>query len=392
MSPAPGWPIHTLAVDPLSLSEAERIPTRYIMAKKPARDPGAPKRNMSAYLLYQNAMRDEFKRQNPGMTFGQLAKFTSAMYSELPLDEKEAWVARAEADKARYLHELASYEPPPGYDAKGDAIMTQVVTKASRKGKPEKDINAPKRNLSAYLLYQNAMREQFKRENPGMTFGQLAKYTSHMYKNLTLEEKETWEARAQQDKARYDTEIAMYVPPPGHDSRGVLIDDQRPRKRTKRAPKDPAAPKRASGAYVFFTNEMRPRVLLEYPGIRFIELGKVLGERWRALSPIEKKRYEDMAAEDKVRFQLEMQQYTANQATVGVPSAASSEISISLPSPLSQSHISSSVSPGFGVGVGVDPSGTVMNPAEHYFTDPVTASNGYEAYSPHDPYASFHTG
>ena len=76
-------------------------------------------------------------------------------------------IARAEADKARYLHELASYVPPPGYDPKGDAIVSPVNTKG-RKGKPEKDVNAPKRNMSAYLLYQNAMREQFKRENPGM--------------------------------------------------------------------------------------------------------------------------------------------------------------------------------------------------------------------------------
>ena len=206
-----------------------------------------------------------------------LAKYTSAMYSELPPSEKEAWVARAEADKARYLHELASYVPPPGYDAKGDAVVNPVNTKGGRKGKPEKDVNAPKRNMSAYLLYQNAMREQFKRENPGMTFGQLAKYTSHMYKNLTPEEKATWEQRATQDKARYDAELANYVPPPGHDARGVLIEDHRPRKRNKRGPKDPSAPKRASGAYVFFTNEMRPKVLQEYPGIKFVELGKVLG-------------------------------------------------------------------------------------------------------------------
>jgi len=136
-----------------------------------------------------------------------------------------------------------------------------------------------------------------------------------MYKNLTPEEKATWEARAQQDKARYDAEIAAYVPPPGHDQRGVLIEDHRPRKRNKRGPKDPAAPKRASGAYVFFTNEMRPKVLQEFPGIKFVELGKVLGERWRALTAAEKKRYEEMAAEDKIRFQMEMQQYTANQAT-----------------------------------------------------------------------------
>jgi len=288
------------------------------MAKKVARDPCAPKRNMSAYLLYQNAMREQFRALNPGMTFGQLAKYTSAMYAEMPPAEKEAWVARAEADKQRYLNELATYVPPPGYDAKGDAIITstgqETARTTSRRGKSAKDRNAPKRNMSAYLLYQNAMRDQFKRENPGMTFGQLAKYTSHMYKNLTPEEKASWDARAAQDKARYNAEISTYVPPPGHDARGNMIEDNRPRKRSKRGPKDPAAPKRASGAYVFFTNEMRPIVMSEFPGIKFVEMGRILGERWRALTPLEKKRFEEIANQDKVRFQMEMQQYTANQA------------------------------------------------------------------------------
>lgn len=319
--------------------------------KRPQRDPGAPKRNLSAYLLYQNAMRDQFKDLNPGFSFGQLSKYTSAMYSELPPAEKEAWVARAEADKARYLHELASYIPPPGYDAKGDAIIIQPQTKGGRRGKPEKDVNAPKRPLSSYLLFQNAQRECYKRDNPGMTFGQLAKYTSHMYKNLTPEEKAVWEARSQQDKARYDAEIGTYVPPPGHDARGVLIEDMRPRKRNKRQPKDPAAPKRASGAYVFFTNEMRPKVLAEFPGIKFVELGKVMGERWRALTPDEKKRFEDMAAEDKVRFQVEMQQYA------------------------NQQHPAQAASP------------------PEYYQDPALAYDTYASQVPdhHDPYASHHS-
>jgi len=267
---------------------------------------------MSAYLLYQNAMREQFKAQNPGMTFGQLAKYTSAMYAEMPPAEKQAWVARAEADKQRYLHELANYVPPPGYDSKGDAIMTPVRSGKKRSGGAVKDANAPKRNMSAYLLYQNAMREQFKRENPGMTFGQLAKYTSHMYKNLTPEEKAAWDARATQDKARYDAQMANYVPPPGHDSRGNLVEEYRVTgKRQKRAPKDPAAPKRARGSFVFFTFEHRPQIIKEFPGIKFVEMGTILGERWRALIPQEKKRYEDMAAEDKIRFHMEMQKYTA---------------------------------------------------------------------------------
>jgi hypothetical protein len=294
------------------------------MTKKVQRDPSAPKRNMSAYLLYQNAMRDQFKAVNPGMTFGQLAKYTSAMYAEMQPAEKEEWVMRAEADKTRYLEELSNYVPPPGYDSKGDLIVPvnynmknqmPIPSNINMKGsKVEKDSNAPKRNMSAYLLYQNAMRDQFKRENPGMTFGQLAKYTSHMYKNLTPEERATWDARASEDKERYQRELAIYVPPPGHDIRGNFIDGPHSKKRGKKAPKDPAAPKRASGAYVFFTNEMRPVVMQQFPGIKFTEMGRILGERWRALTPEEKQKYETAAAEDKVRFQSEIQVYNANQA------------------------------------------------------------------------------
>jgi len=287
---------------------------------KPSRDPGAPKRNMSAYLLYQNAMREQFKAQNPGMTFGQLAKYTSAMYAEMHPAEKEAWVARAEADKQRYMQELATYVPPPGYDAKGDSIDIEGKNRGKRK--PERDINAPKRNISAYLLYQNAMRDQFKRENPGLTFGQLAKYTSHMYKNLTPEEKQVWEDRAAQDKERYQAQIAQYIPPPGHDAKGNLVDENRPTgKRLKRSKKDPNAPKRWRSSFVFFTFEMRPRVMAENPGIRFVDMGNILGEMWRALKPEEKKRYEDMAAQDKLRFAHEMEEYKRAQ-TMSHPGAS----------------------------------------------------------------------
>lgn len=264
-------------------------------------------------------MRNQFRALNPGMSFGQLSKYTSAMYAEMPPAEKEAWIARAEADKERYLHELSSYQPPLGYDEKGDLIVINTGNDSSsprnsKNGKAERDSNAPKRNLSAYLLYQNAMRDEFKRENPGMTFGQLSKYTSCMYKLLSPEEKAGWVARADEDKARYEKELKDYTPPPGHDARGNLIEEQRPRKRNKRPQKDPYAPKRASGAYVFFTNEMRPVVMKQFPGIKFVEMGRILGERWRALTPDEKSRYEKLAQEDKVRFQMEMQQYTANQA------------------------------------------------------------------------------
>mmetsp|Transcript_26301 Transcript_26301/g.37692 ORF Transcript_26301/g.37692 Transcript_26301/m.37692 type:complete len:373 (+) Transcript_26301:320-1438(+) len=300
---------------------------------KVIKDPGAPKRNMSAYLLYQNAMREQFKAINPGMTFGQLSKYTSAMYAELTVAEKESWQARAEADKARYLRELAGYQPPPGYDSKGDAIASTtnhypmpppgikytpsaIPSPAVKRTKSNKDQGAPKRNISAYLLYQNAMRDHFKAENPGMTFGQLSKFTSHMYKNLSPEERAIWDERSRQDKERYKAQMSAYVPPPNYDGRGNPVQPQvskSSRGSRHAAPKDPNAPKRARGSFVCFTFDMRPKIMEEYPGIKFVEMGAILGERWRNLSPEEKKKYEDVAAQDKARFHAEMQQYQQAQ-------------------------------------------------------------------------------
>lgn len=290
------------------------------MTKKAGRDPGAPKRNLSAYLLYQNAMRDHFKATNPGMTFGQLSKYTSAMYAEMPPTEKQTWIQHAEQDKDRYLQELSKYDPPPGYDSKGDVVLSPNGDFLGKKkhGKPKRDKNAPKRNVSAYLQYQNAMREVFRKNYPGMTFGQLATYTSSMYKTLSVKEKAIWQTKAAQDKARFEAEMATYVPAPNHDAKGNRIESYNKAvlKRMKKQ-RDANAPKRARGSFVFFTFDMRPQIMKEFPNIKFIEMGVIMGERWRALPPLEKKRYEEMSTRDKERFSNEMKEYTAKKIALG---------------------------------------------------------------------------
>merc|ERR1712238_373216 len=88
-----------------------------------------------------------------------------------------------------------------------------------------------------------------------------------MYKSLTVQEKQTWELRANQDKERFDRQMKNYVPPQGYDEKGNLILAHKKNKRNKRAIKDPNAPKRARGSFVFFADEYRPRVVSDNPGI-----------------------------------------------------------------------------------------------------------------------------
>ncbi|TIC93570.1 Non-histone chromosomal protein 6 [Colletotrichum higginsianum] len=81
----------------------------------------------------------------------------------------------------------------------------------------------------------------------------------------------------------------------------------------KRAKKDPNAPKRGLSAYMFFANEQRENVREENPGISFGQVGKILGERWKALNEKQRQPYEAKAATDKKRYEDEKQAYNAEQ-------------------------------------------------------------------------------
>jgi len=75
--------------------------------------------------------------------------------------------------------------------------------------------------------------------------------------------------------------------------------------------KDPNAPKRGLSAYMFFANEQRDVVREENPGISFGQVGKLLGERWKALSESERRPYEEKAQADKKRYEDEKASYNA---------------------------------------------------------------------------------
>lgn len=110
--------------------------------KRPARDPNAPKLNMSASMIYDNAMMEDFKTKNPGVSFDEYTVFVSngrlpPMYKELHPTQQAVWISLAESDKARYLREIELYNPSDGYDRNGDLIVSS--TKSERRGMSKVD-------------------------------------------------------------------------------------------------------------------------------------------------------------------------------------------------------------------------------------------------------------
>jgi high mobility group protein B1 len=87
-------------------------------------------------------------------------------------------------DKARYQNEKAAY-------------------KGKTMAKKEKDPNAPKRPLSAYLYYASERRPNLKKEDPTLSFIDATKQIALEWKIMTPVAREKWTKLAAADNDRY---------------------------------------------------------------------------------------------------------------------------------------------------------------------------------------------
>jgi len=78
--------------------------------------------------------------------------------------------------------------------------------------------------------------------------------------------------------------------------------------RRKREEKD-GKPKRGLTAYMLFSQSKRPEIKAKNPNATFGELGKLLGEAWKAIDEEDKKPFTEAAAKDKIRYQKDLAQF-----------------------------------------------------------------------------------
>ncbi|KAL7537065.1 hypothetical protein ACHAXR_011457 [Thalassiosira sp. AJA248-18] len=114
------------------------------------------------------------------------------------------WEVKASHLKKLGLKKKDLKKPPK------EASPSKASDGGDKKSKEKKDPNAPKKNLSAYILYSNATRSDVRVANPDAQFGDIARLLSANFKSLTSEERAPWDEKATSDKARYQKEMADY--------------------------------------------------------------------------------------------------------------------------------------------------------------------------------------
>jgi structure-specific recognition protein 1 len=80
--------------------------------------------------------------------------------------------------------------------------------------------------------------------------------------------------------------------------------DEKPKKAKKSKERENGV-KRARSAYNFFCEEQRSKIVKDNPGVKPTDVMKLLGNLWKDISEDQKKKYEELAAKDKDRYQKE---------------------------------------------------------------------------------------
>uniref|UniRef100_A0A0G4HNL6 HMG box domain-containing protein n=1 Tax=Chromera velia CCMP2878 TaxID=1169474 RepID=A0A0G4HNL6_9ALVE len=81
---------------------------------KVKKDPNAPKKPRSAYILFTADKRAEITKKNPAMAkeVTKIAKMCGEAWGKLGEKDKKKYQDLAEKDKGRYEKEMKSYKPP----------------------------------------------------------------------------------------------------------------------------------------------------------------------------------------------------------------------------------------------------------------------------------------
>jgi high mobility group protein B1 len=171
-------------------------------------------------------------------------------------------------------------------------------------GKKFKDPDAPKKGSNAYIQYSKAETARLKEETEGLSHSDAFSLAATHWKALSEEERGPWEELAEQDKARYEKEMAAYTPSPD-----VLLKLQSQVGKKKRAKRDPNHPKQGLNSYFQFS--IPKRAELQKDGMSGKEAIQEVKRLWGDFADDEKKPFVDLAAKDKVRYDKEMAAYKA---------------------------------------------------------------------------------
>ena len=171
-------------------SETEKKSRTKAKVKK-EKDPNAPKRPLTPYILFCMAERDTVKSDNPSMSGKEITSELGRLWQDLSQDKKDIYTNQYKEDKVRYADELSKYDS-------GGESPSESPKKKSPTG--------PKRGLSSYIFFCQENRAIIKKEEPDFDAKEVTRELGRRWSSLSDTEKEPFIKLAEADKIRYEKE------------------------------------------------------------------------------------------------------------------------------------------------------------------------------------------
>lgn len=152
---------------------------------------------------------------------------------------------------------------------------------------------------SAWVFFVQEHRDEILLKNPDMQFGDVCKNLSPIWAGLDVTERKKYDEMHTKDKERYTLQKERLTPDQKFTLKQIKTKKRRSRKDKR--------PKQALSPYMFFVTQNRSKIVESNAEMRFEDVGRELGKRWRSMSTDEKAPYIELYKQDKIRYKADME-------------------------------------------------------------------------------------
>eukprot|EP00494_Astrolonche_serrata_P024051 UN24309 len=185
------------------------------------KDPNAPKRTRSAYMLFCDAQREEVKKDNPDKSMVELSVIFGKLWQETSTKDREPFQRASEKTKVKYNNEMEKYKQTKEYNTfqkrkKNHLLISKYVKQlpgAKRRVQYKvfpSDPNQPKRPSMPFFIYCNDKREDVRTDNPDKVPAEIGKMLGDMWGKLDETEKAIYKSKYDKTKKEYEIQLKKY--------------------------------------------------------------------------------------------------------------------------------------------------------------------------------------
>lgn len=176
-------------------------------ASRRPKDENAPKRYLSAFFLWANSKRPALLKSGSSVT--EVGKQLGSMWKDVSASEKKKLEVQVAKDKKVYEAKVEKYKKSANY--KKHQIKLHAWKIHETKKPFPRGSNAPKKAMTAYMLFSHSVRSEILEENPDIEISEIMKEQAIRWKALSEKDRKPWIEKGLTEKKKYETKVARYM-------------------------------------------------------------------------------------------------------------------------------------------------------------------------------------